>query len=336
MLVLGLALLLVYQPELPLALEYILPTKNIISTLGIIFMFRLIIYLYELKYERGEVSIWQRLAYFMMLPNLFFPIFPIVDYNAFKRKYYDDKEMVIYQRGIYLMANSVMLFLLYRVLYYITPPAGDINNIQELFNYIVMAYLMMIRLVGVLTFAVGSLCIFGFNLPDIFNYMYFAKDFGDLWRRINIYWRDFLVKIIFNPIYFRLKKRGTKFAIIVATVILIIPNWFFHSYQWFWALGNFPVKVSEILTWISLGLLVTATVAYQLNKKKKTAETPLGLSVKITGTFLIMAFIYSLFISTSFPYWWGMLHQNGTFVQWVVCLWNNNICSIAWLSLFAE
>ena len=279
-------------------------------------MFRLILYLHELKHERGQVSIWQRIAYFLMLPNLVFPIFPIVDYNAFKRKYYDTQEIKIYQRGVHLMAKSVFLILLYRILYYVAPPVGDINNVKDLFNYIVMAYLMMVRLVGVLTFAVGSLCLFGFNLPDIFNHMFFAKDFGDLWRRVNIYWRDFLVKIVFNPIYFRLKKRGTKFALIVATILLIIPNWFFHSYQWFWALGNFPVKIAEILTWISLGLLVTATVAYQLYKKKKKQDTPFVITLKITGTFLSMAFIYSLFISHSFTDWWEMLHQKGTLAEW--------------------
>ena len=71
-----------------------LPTF-VLPILGAMFMFRLAIYLYDLRNERGEVSVWQRLAYFFMVPNVCFPLFPVIDYQTFKRCWYDGESWQI-------------------------------------------------------------------------------------------------------------------------------------------------------------------------------------------------------------------------------------------------
>ena len=47
-----------------------------------IFMFRMIIYLYDLQHG-GRPSVRWSLAYFFMLPNIAFPLFPVVDIKKF-------------------------------------------------------------------------------------------------------------------------------------------------------------------------------------------------------------------------------------------------------------
>ena len=59
-----------------------------------------------------------RSAYFFMLPNVCFPLFPVVDYKTFRRTYYDDDAHRIYQTGIDWMVRGVIHLLLYRFVYY--------------------------------------------------------------------------------------------------------------------------------------------------------------------------------------------------------------------------
>ncbi len=53
--------------------------------LGSMFMFRLIVYLYDLRHDKAPVSPWRTLAYFFLLPNVCFPLFPVVDFKTFRR-----------------------------------------------------------------------------------------------------------------------------------------------------------------------------------------------------------------------------------------------------------
>ena len=46
-----------------------------------------------------------------------------------------------------------------------------------------------------------------------------ASSFTDFWRRINIYWKDFMLKVFYYPAVFRLKKLGATNAIIDANDI---------------------------------------------------------------------------------------------------------------------
>ncbi len=93
-----------------------------LTVLATIFMFRTILYLYELKHEKKSASIWHRLNYFFMLPNIIFPLFPIVDYKTYLNTYYDKTDTFIYQRGINLILWSIICLLCYRYLYYFAVP----------------------------------------------------------------------------------------------------------------------------------------------------------------------------------------------------------------------
>ncbi|MEO8410998.1 MAG: hypothetical protein ABI478_10540, partial [Propionivibrio sp.] len=74
---LGLAALLIAQRAT------LLPTlwsEAIWPILGSMFMFRLIVYFYDLRHDKTPVTAAQSLSYFFMLPNACFPLFPVIDF----------------------------------------------------------------------------------------------------------------------------------------------------------------------------------------------------------------------------------------------------------------
>ena len=65
--------------------------------------------------------------------------------------------------------------------------------------------------------ACGMLHLFGYQLPETHHRYLLATGFTDYWRRINIYWKDFMVRLFFNPVVFRLKRWPQPAALAAAT-----------------------------------------------------------------------------------------------------------------------
>src|SRR3546814_15589356 len=80
------------------------------------FMFRPIVYLYDMRQEKASFA--RSVSYFFMLPNVCFPMFPVVDYKGFRRSYYDIDEHRIYQIGVDWMVRGILHLILYRIIYY--------------------------------------------------------------------------------------------------------------------------------------------------------------------------------------------------------------------------
>ena len=114
----------------------------------------------------------------------------------------------------------------------------------------------------------GILALFGLNLPPTFDNYFLASGFSDLWRRINVYWRDFMMKIFYFPIFFKFKKRNDV-AIFITVIIVFVINWLLHQYQWFWIRGSMPLRWIDFIFWILLGVLVAFNSIYQKRNKKK-------------------------------------------------------------------
>ena len=106
-----------------------LPTL-VLPVLAAMFMFRLILYLHELRHEDPPATLWERLSYFFMLPNVCFLLFPVVDYRRFRSTYYDAPATAIYQKGLSWMTRGLTQLLLYRLVYlYLVPAPGDIQDL---------------------------------------------------------------------------------------------------------------------------------------------------------------------------------------------------------------
>ena len=165
--------------------------RVILPVVGSLFMFRMILYLYEQKHANISAGFWKKINYFFLLPNLVFVIFPVVDFTQFTSQYYTRPSYYTYRRGLIMMANGILHLFLYRIIYYyflLSP--SDVEDLSSLLLFLITTYLLIVRLAGIFHFSAGVLCLFGFNLPRPFEHYFFAHSFSDIWRRINIYWPD--------------------------------------------------------------------------------------------------------------------------------------------------
>src|SRR6266576_1417999 len=92
-------------------------TVAIWPILGSMFMFRLAVYLYALNHDKEQPTPLRTLAYFFMLPNVCFPLFPVVDYSTFRRTYYDCEAQQIYETGTKWIVRGLVQLILYRFVY---------------------------------------------------------------------------------------------------------------------------------------------------------------------------------------------------------------------------
>ncbi|MFN3341361.1 MAG: hypothetical protein ACK40M_01615 [Flavobacteriales bacterium] len=167
---------------------------------------------------------------------------------------------------------------------------------------------MIFRLLGIYNVSIGLLGLFGFYLPPLFRNVFLADSFRDVWKRINIYWRDFIQKIVYYPVFFKLKKFGTQRALFVSIGIAFAATWFFHAYQWYWVAGFFPISTVDVYYWLIFGSVITLNVYFYEAKPKKILLGKSGKTTfrnsffrvcRILGVFLFMCFLWTLWNSES-------------------------------------
>ena len=278
------------------------------------FMFRIIIYMYDLRHERAGLPVATRLSYFFLLPNATFPFFPVVDWAAFKRSYYDRPALEIYQRGVRLILRGAVHLLLYRFVYYHLSKAPDaVYGLRSVTLFLASAWLVYLHVSGLFHLITGILCLFGRNLPETNRLYFFASSPNDLWRRVNVYWKDFMQKIFYMPSYKALQKRnvGMKASMLIATVIVFFATWLLHSYQWFWLVGRFPMTWIDAAFWGVFGALVVGNTIIELNKPRRRPAKVQGWAprlaavhvLKVMGMFMLMSVMFSWW-STRDPATW--------------------------------
>ena len=294
----------------------------IIVILGSMFMFRIAIYLYDLRGEKEPATLWERLCYFFMLPNVVFPFYPIVDYITYRRTYYNEDPYAIYQKGVLWMMRGCIHLLLYRaVYYYMSPSLSDVRDLGGVVLFIVSSYLLYLRISGLFHLTVGILCLFGFNLPETHRLYFLASGFNDFWRRINIYWKNFMMKLFFYPVYMRTRRWGDTPALVLSTLLVFFFTWLLHSYQWFWLQGRFPIRTVDGVFWGLLGVLVAINAVYEARRSRKPFAKKSGgswdvgaavrLSLRTAATFVFMAVIWSFWSSESAGEWVAVIRQAG-------------------------
>lgn len=283
--------------------------------LGSIFMYRLIVYLYDLRHGRAPVKLSHRLSYFFMLPNVCFPLFPVIDSNDFRRLYYSQDRHKTYQLGVNWIARGVIHLLIYRyVYYYLTVAPAEILDISDLAQFLVANFLLYLRVSGLFHLVIGILHLFGFALPETHKLYYLSSSFTDFWRRINIYWKDFMMKVFYYPIYFRLKKYGATLGLVVSTFLVFMLTWILHSYQWFWLRGHFPVDWQDGVFWGILAVLVVINSVWEVKAGRKRqlgtvkwySRESLWKSCRILFIFAAICSLWSLWTCESLEQWVSM------------------------------
>jgi hypothetical protein len=281
----------------------------VFAIIGSIFLFRIWIYLYDKSFSKVESTLIDDLAYFLMLPNLAILLFPAVDYTKFNSNSFTESKINIYKRGVQWMVLGIFHLVVYRAFYYyfVLPPT-EVKDLYGFINYAVPNYALVIRLSGIFHFVIGVLCLFGFDLPTTFNNYFLASSFSDLWRRMNIYFRDFMVKVFYFPIFFRLRHIGNARAMVITILCLFFISWLIHSLQWFWLKGNFPLKMVDLIYWNVFGVLVAINAVYELKKSRQsTTRSPLYLAayatLKIMFTFGMMSLLWSMWSANTLAEW---------------------------------
>jgi hypothetical protein len=249
--------------------------------LGSMFMFRLMIYLYDLKHRTANFSPARAISYFFLLPNVCFPLFPVVDYKTFCSTYYNEDWPRVYQTGLKWMFRGVIQLLLYRVVYQYAPlDVSKLSSSLDAAGFMLGMYLLYLRVSGTFHLIVGLLHMFGFNLPETHHLYYLATSFTDFWRRINIYWKDFVMKLFFYPTHFKLRKMGTLWAMSAATLATFLATWLLHSWQWFWIRGRPLFNWKDFSFWMILAVLVLVTAVYETTRGRKRSLTPSRLTLR--------------------------------------------------------
>lgn len=299
----GLAYLLWAKPD------WIQAHVVILATLGTMFMFRLSLFLYDKNYEKERPLFIKDWSYFFMLPNMTMMLFPVVDYKLFLNRYYDDKALSIYKKGVQWVALGVFHLVVYRfIYYYLLLPPSQVNDAMSFWHYAVTNYMLIIRLSGLFHISVGIMCLFGFNLPRVFDNYFLASGFADLWRRINIYFRDYVIRLFYYPLFFKIRKIGDLNAKVLAILVIFIMTWFLHSLQWFWLRGFFPLRMVDAVFWGLFGVLVAGNAIWESKKAKvrpdkKSWRYAAVMTIQIIGMFTFMSILWSVWSSTTMGEW---------------------------------
>ncbi len=280
--------------------------------LASMFMFRLALYLYTLKYDDAPRSPSRTLAYFFMLPNVCFPLYPVIDYATFARTHYDREETGIYQTGMRWIVRGLIHLILYRFVYlYLTVVPTQLTTLGDLVQFLLATFLLYLRVSGQFHLITGLLHLYGFRLPETHHLYFLAPSFTDFWRRINIYWKDFMMKLVYMPSFFRLRRRGNRTALIGATVLVFLVTWILHSYQWFWLRGGFPLAFQDVLFWGLLGALVVIGSLRETARPRQRTLAPesgwsLSRALRVTATFTVICVLWSLWSADSVTGWLTM------------------------------
>ena len=171
----------------------------------------------------------------------------------------------------------------------------------------ILTYLLYLNVSGKFHIVVGMLHLFGYDLPETNRRYLLASSFLDYWRRINIYWKDFMVKIVYMPVYFKFRKRGDLRAQILGSAAVFVVSWAAHSYQSLWLAGRLSFSWTDTIFWTILGALVVANVIYEAQHKRPRTSpgwrSRAFLAMRTAGTFATITFLWSLWTSPTLSSW---------------------------------
>ena len=273
---------------------------------GSVFLFRLMIWFQELKHMEGRPPFKEYLAYFFLLPNWGCLLFPVVDYAMMRRGFFARDHHEIAQQGVRWMARGVVHLLIYDFVCYRRPAAdpATVTSLAQLLLVMVTTFLLYLRLSGTFHFVVGALHLFGYDLPETHRRWLLATSVADFWRRINVYWRDFMVKLVWLPTWFWLRRRGERMARVVATLAVFISTLLLHAWQGLWLTGRWRLSAGDALFWGIVALLVVVPVAAD------RPPAPLSLparALRVAATFALVTLLWSMWSARSLHEWLDLL-----------------------------
>lgn len=275
---------------------------------GSMFMFRLALYFHELRHSRERPSLTESVSYLFMLPNVCFPFFPVVDCRTFRECWYAEDDYETYQRGITWIVRGIVHLLLYRYISsHLVPDAYELYDVPHLSLFMVTNYALYLRVSGQFHMITGILHLFGFDLPRTHHNFFLASSFTDIWRRINIYWKDFMMKLFFLPTFYTVRGRGASLGVatVVGVFCVFVLTWLLHSWQTFWLRGSFPVNSRDALLWLGAGTCVSINALLETSRRRKDDRPiwwqAISRSVQTVSMFWLISLFWACWTRPDFP-----------------------------------
>ncbi len=284
-------------------------TSLVWPLVGSMFMFRLILFVSDTRRQPKMPPLHETLPYFFLIPNVCFALFPVIDFTTFQQTRRAKQSVEDCQEGVNWIVLGITHLLVYRAIrYWILPPPGSIENINTLLLFLATNYGLYLRVAGQFHLAIGILHLYGFRLPRTHDWFFFASSLTDIWRRINIYWKDFMSKMFFMPAFFRLRRYcGDPIAVYLAVMWVFFGTWLAHSWQVFWLLGEFPLSMLDAQLWLGAGLFVSvnALLDYRHSRHAERGSPAYSFSagayrvLRTMGTFLLVSFFWARWTNPS-------------------------------------
>jgi hypothetical protein len=302
--------------------------SSAVPVVSAMFMFRAIVFLFDENASGQQSTLLQRFGYFFMLPNVCFPLFPVVDYRLWRTRYFHGETDALYRKGMGWITRGLMHMVLYRVIYhFLVPPDWEIVDSASALLSMATVYPLYLRISGQFHFIIGVLCLFGYNLPETNHRYFLASSFLDLWRRANIYWKDFIEKVFFYPFFLRLRRMGAPQPMVLAIALTFIATWLLHSYQWFWLRGDFPVTIQDAVFWGLIGTFVAVDSVMESKRPRRRRKEETGFLVskaavhvlKVVGMMTLMTMLWSFWSAPTLDDWadlLSLLAGDGEWLAW--------------------
>ena len=282
---------------------------------GSMFLFRVALYLHALAGRKQRPAPATALGYFFLLPNGAFPLFPVVDFRTFERSRGVEDDGVLYDRGALWMLRGLVQLMLYRMVYHhgVLDPA-EVEGVARVVAYMLSTFLLYLRVSGQFHLIVGLLLLFGFSLPETHHRYFLARSLTDFWRRINIYWKDFMATLVFFPAHQWLRRPlGNRTALAVATALVFVATWALHLLQWLWLTGRLLLAWHDVLFWALLGGMVVVNVVFEdrWGRRRRLGKAPAAerwaRGLRTLATFLTLTVLWSLWTTDSIALWWHLV-----------------------------
>jgi len=279
---------------------------------GSVFVLRMIVYLHDLKYMKQAPSFRAYLAYFFLLPNYIFPLMPVVDYSTMRLSYFRRDIHDVAQQGIHWICRGIVQLILYRVAFHLRDvvTTSGIDSPASLVSYLILTFALYLRVSGQFHLTIGLMHLFGYDLPETNRSYALSSSFTDFWRRVNIYWKDFMVKTVYFPVFFRLRKSGQLRAKLAGTTAVFLITWALHSYQYLWLRGTVLLSATDAAFWTIFGVLVAANIWWEHRREErgvKSKPTRFANALSTAATMSIIVVLWSLWESPTFGDWFNLL-----------------------------
>jgi hypothetical protein len=281
---------------------YIPSLRIAIPILGAMLMFRLILYSYERKVETAPAALSLQVTYLLQPLNLVFYLFPIIDYRAWTSQFRSTSDEELYRTSFRRILLGVGQLITYRIFYALQPPATSITDNWSLMVYTIINYLLILQMIGSFHVIIGICGLFGYSLPPIFNNAFFISRFTSVWRKLNIYWKDFITRILYYGIYFKVRKK-VRYPVLLTGLFMFTATWLLHNYQWFWIRGTIEFRTTDLLYWIILGACISVSLQLEILRSsaavRRDLKSAVMYSLRVTGMFLFMSFMWLFWESSS-------------------------------------